>query len=104
MVSIGVLNELTEDMANERTTVTYPYILVENATEALAIVMEALEEGDVPVCLNYKGNTHILDKRISKNPLNINKLLKVYPILFCLSETEKYKITNIQQVLDLPIW
>lgn len=103
-MSSEIINHVDANTAYQRAEVAYPYILVESATEALAVLMGSLETGDLSVCLNYKGQTHILDKQIARTPTNLNKLIKVYPITFVMSETERHSITHIKQLLDLDIW
>lgn len=83
---------------------TYPHILVTNATDAFAVLTSCLDEGDVPLYIEHNGSLHCLKRRVSPNPISLNRLLKVYPFTIVLSENVKHVISSTTELLDLGVW
>ena len=100
----NIVNRFDDNSAYKITSVEYPHILIEDTTEALAVLVSCLEDGDIPLYIEFNGTTHRLDKTISKSPLNLSKILKVYPMTIYVSKDELYKVTNTSELMDLGLW
>jgi hypothetical protein len=93
-----------DDFMRNKVEMTYPAIIVDGVGEELALVVSCLTEGDIPIIVKHKGKTIMLDKRIDKSALNVSKLLKVYPFVLSLSESNSIEITNVEQYMEAFLW
>lgn len=99
----NIVTNLNDTSAYKREENEYPHILLEETTDALAILVSCLEDGDVPLYIKYKGTIYRLDKKINKSPLNLSKILKVYPMTICITKDEMYRVTNTLELMDLEV-
>lgn len=82
----------------------YPSLLInEKMTdddENLPIVLTVLEDGTLPILIDYKGE--ILEvKTIKRDLVTINKLLVFYPVTLALSETERIQLKSITELVEI---
>lgn len=101
----GIITYVDEYFLRAKAQMPYPCIVIESKdVEALPLVMEALDEGDVAVIFEYQDKFNIVKKRISNSALNLIKLLTVYKFTVVLSREEQYKIRNKVDLLEVGDW
>lgn len=100
----GVVTKLNENSGYSKSNIEYPSIEILNATDALAVLMSCLEQGDIPVYLKHNDNLHKLKFGVNPNPLNIKKLISIYKIAIHKSATESFIVSNTTELLDLGAW
>ena len=103
-MSSELLTELDSNFSNFETGIQYPHITV-NAknTQALPLVLELMDKGNLPVYFTQDSETFELAK-ISGDPLNLNRLLKVYTFNLIKSATEQTLINNTKSLMEASIW
>ena len=103
-MSSALITELDGNFSNFDTDSIYPHITV-NAknTQALPLVLELLEAGNVPVYFTQDGETFEL-ARISGDPLNLHRLLKVYTFNMVMSAEEAVLIDNTNKLMEVCVW
>lgn len=82
-------------------TLVYPSVCVDHEfPEELPVLMDAMKDGDLPVVIEHQGSMIMLEKKISRSPLSLEKLLRVYPIILMLGENNMVRVTTIEELLD----
>lgn len=101
----GIITYVDEYFLRAKAEMPYPCIVIESKdVEALPLVMEALEDGDVAVVFEYQEKFNIVKKRISNSALNLSKLLAVFKFTVVISREEQYKIRNKADLLEVGDW
>lgn len=80
---------------------SYPYVLFREPIDEIAILIEGLPEGDLPVIIDIDGVYQEVAK-IKKSLLTISDILKITPIYIGTKEQE-YLVKDIQEVLECDI-
>ena len=103
-MSSQLITKLDNNFSNYSTDITYPHILLGVInSQPLPVVIEYLEDGDVPLYYTQDGVTYEL-KRVDKSPLNLLKLLKVYPFTWVAAENTEFEITDTITLLEGLKW
>lgn len=103
-MSSQLITELDENFSNNSVDVTYPHIYVTSAnTQALPLIIEMMEEGDVPIYYTQGEETYEL-ARVSGDPLNLFKLLRVYTYTIVVSDTTQIEVTDTKSLMEACIW
>jgi len=93
-----------EAFSQRRTTLSYPNIFLGEVNISTAIVLQALEEGVIPVIGENNGEKRII-KSISASAFNIDKLLRVHrAIYYNKSEAESIKLESIKDYMEVIEW
>lgn len=98
-----LVTRVTKHQSNPTVKLTYPYILVDNAGDALAIVMQSLEPGEIPILIIHEGTLYNVGS-VRKSCLELAKLLQVYKFSIHLSKDEVYKINTTQDIMESGVW
>jgi hypothetical protein len=85
-----------DNFKSKSVSTPYPHIKIVELNIATKLVVDSLDEGDMPLLATYKGETKII-KSISNSAININRLLKVNDLDVVFSKDNIY---NIQNILD----
>ena len=96
------IESIDEDYATPRSTLTYPYLRILTATDALALIVTSLPDGDLPLVMSYKGETRIM-KHISKSALVIEKLTRLVDLEYVKSKDESVPLHNGTDILELGV-
>ena len=99
-----ITTELDQNFSNTYVGKSFPYLFVNPSNPApLPVVVELLEEGSLPMVFEYQGDAYEV-KRVDASPLNLLKLLQVYPFEIFLSEEKSYTITTTKDLLEVSKW
>lgn len=83
--------------------IKYPYIYIEYVCDPLALIIDAMEKGDVPLVVEQDGVTLSLGN-YSSSPLELKKLLGVSPIRIYTEKDVYHRIVNVNELLELGVW
>ena len=76
---MAIVTKVDEYFLRAKVPFPYPSVVIEEKNiEALSILMESLEEGNVSVVFLYGGKYNVAKKKISNSALNLKRLLEVY--------------------------
>lgn len=90
------IQSLSKDLTNDRVSMPYPHIKILEPSDAIALVLPALPEGDLPVLCVYNGVCRQLGS-VRKSALIINQLSKISKLEYV--KSAEY-ITSIKTPLD----
>ena len=93
-----------EAFSQRKTTLSYPNVFLGEVNVSTAIVLQALEEGVIPVIGESNGEKRII-KNISDSVFNIEKLLRIHRnIYYNKSEAENFKLKDVKDYLEVIEW
>lgn len=98
-----LVTSFNEHQANERVGVTYPYIFVHGAGDALTVTMGAIKKGSIPVLIEYKGIKYNIGS-ISKSAVELAKLLKVFEFDIHLTADKVCEIKSNTDIMEVGVW
>lgn len=90
------LNSVT---ANPRVQMPFPHISIEQLTDAITVVIELLDSGDLPVIAYYGGRTYKVAE-IDRSPANLARLLRVVDFKVVTSATQSEDIHSNFDLLE----
>ena len=74
-----IITRVDEYFLRAKVPVPYPSVVIESKNiEALPILVEALEPGNISIIFEYDGKYNVIKKKISASALTLAKLLEVY--------------------------
>lgn len=83
-------------------SIEYPSVCIDSEyPEELPVIMDSLESGSLPVLIESDGELIMLEKKIRKSPINLEKIIRLYPILIILSEDRTVSIKTVAELLDV---
>lgn len=89
-----------QSLRSRSTSMPYPHVRIEDLNKCVPVVINALEEGDIPLLGTLKGTTKIV-KSISKSALNFSMLLRVTSLSIIFTETDESEITSIMDYMEV---
>lgn len=100
-----IITKVDEYFLRSKAVIEYPCIVIEDKNvEALPVLMEALEEGDVSVMFEYGGKFNKINKKISRSAYTMKKLLQVYKFTVYLSKDKSIKVRKPVDILEVGTW
>lgn len=99
----GIRTNLDSSFISEKKKLSYPYIFVPRFGEEIALIVQCLEPGPVPLVLSDNGTL----KQVctcALSALEFAKLLRVYRFKVVLSNTDTREIREINDVLEVIPW
>ena len=100
----SILTSLDANFSNAEVAMQYPCIeVVTNNTAPLPLMVELLEAGDVPLLFEQNGVTYEL-ARVSDSPINLHKLLQVYPFKYYVGPNQCMEIKTTTELLEAKLW
>jgi len=97
------LSSIDENIATPRTKLTYPYIRILDASDTLALIIPALEKGELPIIMTYKGVTRQLGT-VTKSALELRKLLPITRLEYVHRPNDATLIQNNVDMLEMKEW
>ncbi len=92
------VEELNKQTALGRVNYTYPYILVMDPGDPIALVVPSLEKGELPVLCDVDNVTYKVGE-ISRSALTISKLLRVTRLKYYKSKDTCVTINTAEDIL-----
>ena len=94
-MSTDKIQSLNPDIANDRISMPYPHLELLEPSNAVALVLEGMPAGELPVVCEYQGTTRKL-KSIPASALYIRHLLSVSKLSYNKTAGERFPLrTNI---------
>lgn len=79
----------------------FPCVMLRNLNETTPLVVSMLEEGDLPLLAEYKGQKRIV-KNISDSAYNIDKLIRTHgDLTYFESEDSVREIATVREYLEV---
>lgn len=102
---MGVVTRVDEYFLRAKVPVPYPSVQIEsNDIDALPVIMESLEPGDVSIIFEYEGKYNVANKKISRSALTLAKLLKVYKFTLLINSSQRFPIRTPIDILEVGDW
>ena len=95
-----MVNEYDDNFCIPKIKAEYPFILLKNVGNELPIILDSLPAGSISLAILREGKNRKI-KNISKTPIVINRLLRLYTIYIVLSPTKEVEIKTIEELLNL---
>lgn len=91
---------LSRRLTNDIVDLDYPCLKVLSNGDALALVLNDVEQGDVPVVCEFEGDTYII-AHVCRSALVIDAIRKVSPIEWYLSSEQCVELKTAEDVLEV---
>ena len=91
---------LNQNITNEHISMPYPHVMLKNPSDALALVLTSLPQGDLPILCEYKGACRQLAS-IRKSALCLNNLFKVSSMQFVKSASDIITIKSVKDIMEV---
>ena len=79
----------------------YPYILFKEYLPELALVLQSLPNGNIPVCLYYEESEKALDKAIPKSLELLSRLAEIQCYFIYISKDKRHLIGDAKDLLAM---
>ena len=101
---LEITTRLDETFSTPKLDKPYPHLFINpKNTDPLPVLIGVLGTGDLPILFPAKGKTYIIG-HVDKSPLNLNKLLRVYPFDLNISESKQVHVTNTIELMEALQW
>lgn len=102
---MAIITRVDEYFLRSKVPVPYPSVLIDSGNvDALPLLMQSLEEGDVSVIFEYNGEFNVPKKKISRSAYTLAKLLGVYKFTVLLSKDKRIPIRSKSDILEVGEW
>jgi len=91
------LEHISEDFGQASVKAQYPCIEVLSPTDAVALVITGLRSGAVPIVIRSEGAAHLVGS-CAASVLEVNKLLRLSPLMVHAGPKSSYKITTVDEL------
>lgn len=88
--------------ANTQTQMPYPNLELSELNDAVYLILDGLEKGDLPVIGSYEGRDYKFTS-IDKSARNIWKLVRVSPVTLHRSETDSTVLKTSTDIVEANI-
>lgn len=95
----SIHNKIDSTFTNKREKLQYPYIFISENTDAIAVVLQDLETGDLPIMFQYQDQL-IKTVSVKRSPVVLSKILKLYPFTVFYSATDSVVVNSTEELLD----
>lgn len=93
---------LSQELTNEHISMPYPHVKVLDPSDALALILQSLPKGDLPVLCEYKGQCRQLAKIKLSAPVLLH-LSKVSSITYCKEVSDAVKLVTVDDIMGVLI-
>lgn len=102
---MGIITKVDEYFLRAKVPVPYPSVLIESKNvDALPVIMQSLEPGEVSVIFEYGGKFNVVNQKISSSALTLNKLLRVYKFTILKDSNTQYPVRKTSDILEAGQW
>ena len=90
-----------ESFQSKLVTISYPYLFLPFVNETTTLVVDVLEEGELPLVAVYKGQVRVV-KYISTSGYNVDKLLRTHEkVEYIESEGVSFALKSTKEYLEV---
>lgn len=91
---------LSRDLTNDRISMPYPHVKALELSEALALVVQTLPTGDLPVLCEYKGTTRQVAS-IRRSAITLSILAKVTDLVYYLDDNSSRELKDVTDIMEV---
>lgn len=103
-MSSELVTELDSSFSHSKIDIAYPHIILATKnTDPIPVVIGLLEQGSVPILFTQDDTTYELAE-VSGSPLNLHKLLQVYPFTLVKSSSESRLVDSTIKLMEALTW
>lgn len=95
-----MIQPLNENLSLDKIKMPYPHVELLDPSDAVALVVPSLTEGDLPVICKYKGSTRKIGS-IAYSALTLNTLLKLSRLVFHKDEGKSFNLNNTLDIMEV---
>lgn len=88
---------LSRELTNDRISTPYPHVEIMDPSDALALVLLSISEGELPVLCTMNGSTRKV-KSVRKSAIVLNQLSKVSKLNY---HKEAGNVTELNTIEDI---
>lgn len=99
-MSTNLIQSLNADLTNDHISMPYPHLMMIEPSDAVALVLQSLPTGDLPVLCTYKGSTRQLTK-IKRSAIPIFHLSKVVKLKYVASADKSVPLKSSEDILEV---
>lgn len=99
-MSIMEIPSLNQNITNDHISTPYPHLMLKSPSDALALVLTSLPQGDLPVLCEYKGACRQLAS-IRKSALCINHLSKVSKLQYVKAVNDRVDVKDVETIMEV---
>lgn len=99
-MNISQIRTLNPNIANDHISMPYPHIELLEPSDAVALVLESLEKGDLPVICTY-DNTVRKIASITRSALDILTLSRVSKLVFHRNPTDAVQLDSGKTIVEV---
>ena len=94
------IQSLNPNITNDRISMPYPHLKLLDPSDAIALILPSLKDGELPVICEYNGTVRQLAK-VKKSALVLNTLLKVSGLVYAKDVNTNLKITSTSEIMEV---
>lgn len=99
-MSISQIQSLNGDITNERIDMPYPHVKLLDPSDAIALVLPSLPEGDLPVLCEVNGSVRQL-RSVRKSAKILAILIKISRLTYVQSKGIESELMNNTDILEV---
>lgn len=100
-----IITRVDEYFLRAKVPVPYPSVVIESKNiEALPVLVEALEPGNISIIFEYDGKYNVIKKKISASALTLAKLLEVYKFTILKDANTRIPVRKPVDILEAGTW
>lgn len=99
-MSTNQIQSLNADLTNDHISMPYPHLMMIEPNDAVALVLQSLPAGDLPVLCTYKGSTRQLTK-IRRSAIPIYHLSKIVKLKYVASADKSVPLKSSVDILEV---
>lgn len=99
----GLRTDLSRVFEGERKQLPYPYVYIPAFGRELALFVQCIASGPVPILVMHKGNL----TKVGSCPLDaleLNKMRRVYKYEIVLSEADRRPVDSVETIMEVLPW
>lgn len=93
------IQSLSKNLTNDRIDMPYPHVKVLEPSDALALLIPILSQGELPVICEFEGTTRKIGS-IRKSALVLKDLSRVSKMIYYKNEAECFDCNDTPAILE----
>lgn len=95
-----MIQSLNPNIANDKIAMPYPHVEVLTPSNAVALVVPSLDEGDLPVICQFDGTTRKIGS-ISNSATTLSVLRRVTRLQYAKSVSNIKELNTIEDIMEV---
>lgn len=94
-----MIQSLNPNIANDRISMPYPHVRILTPSDAIALVVPSLPEGDLAIICEFNGTTRKIGS-VAHSATTLSKLSRIAKIQYAKSADTVIDINNIDDIME----